>query len=288
MAFILRAARPALRGQSRRAMSTAGPAVTTSSPAPGVTMLKIASGPVNTLSRPVLTELIAALQTAAKDDATKAVVISSGLPKVFSAGLDIMELFRPKEEAFHAYMGLVADYFCTLYNHPKTTIAAITGAAPAGGCWTALQCDYRVMVDAPGAVIGLNETQLGIIAPFWFAEPMVAAIGQRKSEMMLQLGTLAPAKEALAAGLVDALAESPAAVDEAAVAAAKAWMRIPEEGRRTTKSYFRQALVDRVARNKAAAVGELWGAVNQPPVQEAMAKYLASLKDKSTSKPKQQ
>ena len=28
-------------------------------------------------------------------------------------------------------------------------------------------CDYRVMV-GPKFTIGLNETQLGIVAPFWF------------------------------------------------------------------------------------------------------------------------
>lgn len=180
-------------------------------------------------------------------------------------------------------MGLVADYFCALYNHPKVTVAAITGASPAGGCWTALQCDYRVMVDAPGAVIGLNETQLGIIAPFWFAEPMVSAVGTRQAEMLLQLGKLLPAKEALAIGMVDELAASPAEVDAAAIAQAKKWIAIPEQGRRTTKAYFRAALVNRVAGNKEAAIGDLWGAVNSKEVQGAMGKYLASLKDKKKS-----
>lgn len=30
-----------------------------------------------------------------------------------------------------------------------------------------LSCDYRIMADNPGYKIGLNETQLGIVAPFW-------------------------------------------------------------------------------------------------------------------------
>jgi len=41
----------------------------------------------------------------------------------------------------------------------------------------------------PGAFkIGLNETQLGIAAPMWFAETMTAIVGQRQTEKLLQVG----------------------------------------------------------------------------------------------------
>lgn len=43
----------------------------------------------------------------------------------------------------------------------------LQGASPAGGCLIALTCDYRVMADNPKYCIGLNETLLGIVAPFW-------------------------------------------------------------------------------------------------------------------------
>ena len=36
--------------------------------------------------------------------------------------------------------------------------------------------------------IGLNETQLGIAAPMWFAETMTAIVGQRQAEKLLQVG----------------------------------------------------------------------------------------------------
>jgi hypothetical protein len=35
--------------------------------------------------------------------------------------------------------------------------------------------------------IGLNETQLGIAAPLWFAETMTAIVGQRQTEKLLQV-----------------------------------------------------------------------------------------------------
>lgn len=44
---------------------------------------------------------------------------------------------------------------------------SLQGACPAGGCMMALSCDFRVLADNPKYHIGLNETLLGIVAPFW-------------------------------------------------------------------------------------------------------------------------
>lgn len=46
------------------------------------------------------------------------------------------------------------------------------GSSPAGGCLMSITCDYRIMADNPRYSIGLNETQLGIVAPFWLAKKM--------------------------------------------------------------------------------------------------------------------
>ena len=54
-----------------------------------------------------------------------------------------------------------------LYSYKLPAAAAITGHSPAGGCLLSLCCDYRVM-QGPKFTIGLNETLLGIVAPFWF------------------------------------------------------------------------------------------------------------------------
>ncbi|KTG31056.1 hypothetical protein cypCar_00007245 [Cyprinus carpio] len=54
--------------------------------------------------------------------------------------------------------------------HPQTfkwTWIVVMGSRPAGGCLLALCCDYRIMTDNRHYNIGLNEKQLGIVAPFW-------------------------------------------------------------------------------------------------------------------------
>lgn len=33
--------------------------------------------------------------------------------------------------------------------------------------------------------IGLNETRLGIVAPKWFQDPMIATVGYRQAELAL-------------------------------------------------------------------------------------------------------
>lgn len=48
-----------------------------------------------------------------------------------------------------------------------TQLCSSQGSSPAGGCLMALSCDYRIMADNPKYKIGLNETRLGIVAPFW-------------------------------------------------------------------------------------------------------------------------
>ena len=47
---------------------------------------------------------------------------------------------------------------------PVPVVAALAGHSPAGGCVLALCCDYRIMADGPFR-IGLNETQVGLVAP---------------------------------------------------------------------------------------------------------------------------
>src|SRR5690606_41165619 len=90
----------------------------------------------------------------------------SGGPKVFSAGLDVPYLVGPGEDraaltaAWQAFFAAAR----AIATCPVPVAAAITGHSPAGGCVLALCCDYRVMA-AGDFRIGLNETQVGLVAP---------------------------------------------------------------------------------------------------------------------------
>merc|ERR1712232_946437 len=94
----------------------------------------------------------------------------------------------------------------TLYSTPLAAVAAIDGHAPAGGCLLAASCDYRVMAEGKFG-IGLNETQLGIVAPPWFVDVLAPLMGPRRTDRMLQLGQLLSPQQALECGLVDRLVD---------------------------------------------------------------------------------
>lgn len=47
-----------------------------------------------------------------------------------------------------------------------------------------MACEYRVFVEGKHQ-IGLNETQLGIVAPIWFQTSYIDTIGYRQSEQAL-------------------------------------------------------------------------------------------------------
>ena len=218
-----RALRPSacvLRLQSPMSFSTAAatPPPTALEPlgvlAPHTRVLRLQSRPVNSLSLEVLRSLLASLDEAEADASCRAIVLASAQPSVFSAGLDITELYRPQPERLNDFWSAVQEIWLKLSTSRVATVAAIEGHAPAGGCLLALSCDYRVMStglpskDGGGSIakpftIGLNETRLGIVAPYWFADLYSYVVGARRADFMLQTGALLPAESASAIGLVD-------------------------------------------------------------------------------------
>ena len=171
--------------------------------------------PVNSMNKEMIEALTAELD-AVENSGAKACVITSAVPNIFSAGLDITEMWNPDEARLRAFWTSLQELWLRFYGSEMALSAAVEGASPAGGCLLALTCDYRVMVDDARFTIGLNETALGIVAPPWFAATMANTVGHRHAERHLQLGTLMPPADAWAIDMVDELA--PAADVRARVA----------------------------------------------------------------------
>ncbi|MGY0611335.1 MULTISPECIES: enoyl-CoA hydratase/isomerase family protein [unclassified Luteimonas] len=182
-----------------------------------ITELRLARAPVNALN-PELCRALAAAVSAAVDAGAQGLVLSGG-EKVFSAGLDVPHLMslQSREALGAAWTGFL-DAARTLAASPVPVAAAITGHSPAGGCVLALCCDYRVMAEGPFR-IGLNETQVGLVAPDGIQHLMRRVIGPHRAERMLVGGELVESARALEIGLVDELA-TPGEV----VARARAWL----------------------------------------------------------------
>lgn len=166
--------------------------------------LRLARAPVNALDPSLCQALTAALAQAIASGA-QGIVLAGG-PKVFSAGLDVPFLLSLGDDkaALLSAWDAFFDAARALVACPVPVVAAIAGHSPAGGCVLALCCDYRVMADGPYR-IGLNETQVGLVAPEGIQTLLARVVGPHRAERLLVGGTLVDATEALRIGLVDEL-----------------------------------------------------------------------------------
>ena len=107
--------------------------------------------------------------------------------------------------AVHAAWSGFFDAVRAIGESPVPMVAAIAGHAPAGGCVLALCCDYRVMAEGPFR-IGLNETQVGLVAPEGIQHLLRRVVGAYRAERMLIAGEMVESARAFEIGLVDELA----------------------------------------------------------------------------------
>uniref|UniRef100_A0A3Q1IQZ2 Enoyl-CoA delta isomerase 1, mitochondrial n=1 Tax=Anabas testudineus TaxID=64144 RepID=A0A3Q1IQZ2_ANATE len=245
----------------------------------GVAVMYMQSPPVNSLSLDFLTEFCINVEKLEMDKSCRGLIITSGQPKVFSAGLDIMEMYGKSPERCGEFWKAVQDMWLKLYSSNMVTIAAINGSSPAGGCLMSLTCDYRIMADNPRYSIGLNETQLGIVAPFWFKDTMTNTVGHRTTEISLELGLLYSPSEALKIGLVDQLVPEDQVLATATQNMSK-WLTVPDHARQITKSMMRKPTIDKLTSNREADVQNFVSFITKDSIQKSLRMYLEMLKKK--------
>ncbi|GIY41794.1 enoyl-CoA delta isomerase 1, mitochondrial [Caerostris darwini] len=234
--------------------------------------------PVNSLNLELLEQITAAIKDLEKKK-FRGMILSSNSPTVFSAGLDITEMYKPKEERLRKFWVALQTMWKTLYLTPMVTIAAINGHAPAGGCLVSLSCDHSIMVKSR-ASIGLNETMLGIVAPKWFRAVYINSLGFRKAEHALKLGKMFTSEEAQKLGLVNELVDSPSDVLAKAQEELDRFMKIPAAALQMTKLSLRKPHVDELISYEKQELEEIVYFVSQEETQKLLGKYFESLKDK--------
>lgn len=158
------------------------------------------AGNANAMNDQVLQAISAGLQEAAK--ANLRGLVLTGYDRFFSAGLDLPAVSEFDREKMRRFIVVWEAAMIELFEFPLPVIAAINGAATAGGCILAMACDYRLMV-AEGAVIGMNGIRLGITLPAAALEILREGIPAAQLTYVLYSGRLFQAEEALQRGLVN-------------------------------------------------------------------------------------
>ena len=162
----------------------------------------------NALSIALRDELSDTLDALSSDGSVKVVVLT-GAGSVFSAGFDLSEFddpaVWPSSDRFHH----------TVLRFPLPTIAAVNGAALAGGFDLAVLCDLRVA--AEGAYFAHVEHTFGDVV----YRPLRELVGAGVARDLVLTGRRIEAREALVLGLVNRVVPEDRLLDEAASVAAE-------------------------------------------------------------------
>jgi 3-hydroxyacyl-CoA dehydrogenase len=164
----------------------------------GIAIVTIDNPPVNALGFNVREPLAAALKALA-DDAAVAGIVLTCAGRTFVAGADITEFGKPMKQPE------LRDIIAILESVARPTVAAIHGTALGGGLELALGCHFRIA--DRGAKLGLPEVKLGILPGAGGTVRLPRLVGPAKAMAMIVSGTPISAAEALAAGLVDEIAD---------------------------------------------------------------------------------
>ncbi len=180
----------------------------------------------NALSR----ALIAALTDTFRrlhDDAAVRCVVLTGAGSVFCAGMDLAELQEslaaPNEQTPVWDDALkLATLYDLIYTSPQPTIAAVNGAAVAGGAGLVSVCDLAISV--PEAKFGYPEVRRGLVAAMVMPH-LLRHVGERTARYLLLTGEVIDAAEACRVGFVNAVVPANELLERAL-----AWGRSVAEG----------------------------------------------------------
>jgi len=170
----------------------------TLSTAGSIAVIEINNPPVNALSQAVRQGLLDAVVQADADAAVTAIVIL-GAGRSFPAGADIKEFGQPMQDPH------LPDVIDRIESCSKPVVAALHGTALGGGFEIALGSHYRIAV--PSARVGLPEIHLGLIPGAGGTQRLPRLCGGAMALDIMFKGTPISAQDALAAGLIDRLAE---------------------------------------------------------------------------------
>ncbi|HYG28234.1 MAG TPA: enoyl-CoA hydratase-related protein [Caulobacteraceae bacterium] len=192
----------------------------TSRPTEGVVLIEIDNPPANALGEAMRAKMTALLDELEADTSVRALVIT-GRGKTFCTGDDLREAAargRVSPEAVASFNAMLDR----LEAFRAPVLAAVNGHCVGGGLEVALSADIRLASTA--AIFTAAGVNVGLMASAW---RLPRAIGVARAKLMLLTGLPVTAAEALENGLVAAVHEPPALVDEAVKLAGRIASRAP-------------------------------------------------------------
>lgn len=152
----------------------------------------------NALTAAMMTQVLDALEEAAKDKTIRVVALRGAGELAFVSGADVkafgsssgVESGPPPEQV----MAAIADL-------PKPVVAALRGWCLGAGILLALSADLRIAGD--DLKIGIPAAKLGVASPRGGVDKLVSVVGPAVASELLMTGGAFDATEALRTGLVN-------------------------------------------------------------------------------------
>jgi enoyl-CoA hydratase/3-hydroxyacyl-CoA dehydrogenase len=166
----------------------------------GVAIAWLSNGQMNSISPQVIEDL-GKVWSSVKASGTRALVIASSNPFLYSAGADIKAFTTLDELSGAKLINDAHALFRELGSEGVATIAAVNGLAFGGGCELAMACDVRIA--ARSALFGQPEIKLGIVPGFGGTQRLPRLVGSNKALEMNLVGDPVLAEEAFEFGLVN-------------------------------------------------------------------------------------
>ena len=216
---------------------------------------------LNAYSEVMVHEILAALADARDDDGTRAVIIT-GAGRGFCSGGDISRDFQyPARYRGHRMESLLEmrenfhQLVTFLRRFDKPTIAAVNGAAVAGGLTLALCCDFRIA--AEGARLGDTSLKFALIPDEGGAYLFPQYMGLQNALRMSLFSEVYPAARAKELGLVTEVV-----ADAELMPTARAWAERLADGppvaiRVTKRMMYKQRTMDLENALEDAALGTM-------------------------------
>jgi methylglutaconyl-CoA hydratase len=229
----------------------------------------------NAISYELIDDLIAALKQAASSPAQ--IVIVTGAGKAFCSGMDLdnlKQLAGSTHEQNVQDSETMASLFRTLYDFPKPTIAAVNGAAIAGGTGLATLCDFTLAV--PEAKFGYTEVRIGFV-PGIVSSYLIANVGEKRARDLLLTGRLFDAEEAYKLGLVTEIVQPEQLMPRALQLGAQLMENSPAS-LRTTKALLSSYTKEQLDHQLANAIRENAGIRQTADFKEGITSFLEKRK----------
>jgi len=157
--------------------------------------------PVNAINMQLTREVNAAYRLAKDDREVRAIILTSGCDKAFSAGMDLEMIRGGSGLDLRAFL---EELYFTMhdlqYRMGKPTIAAMTGPARAAGVTLAVSCD--ILIANEEADMSYPEINVGVIPAMHFVH-LPQQIGRHKAFELLFSGNAISYREAAERGLVN-------------------------------------------------------------------------------------